>query len=82
MAAGVSPGGMDFNAVDDKDVHLVFLVMAELHNPGPNVEVLADIGYLVQVPGAYDRLVSARTASEFIRTMEEVQNEPGASAGA
>jgi len=82
VAAGTSRDGIDFGAVDDQDVYLVFLVMAELHNPGPNVEILAEIGYLMQIPGVYEKLIAARTASEFIRTVREVQNEPSTAGSA
>ena len=82
VAAGISGDGIGFGAVDDEDVYLVFLVMAELDNPGPNVAVLAEIGYLMQIPDVYERLTAARTASEFIRTVREVQNEPSTAGSA
>ena len=75
LAVGVSPDGIEFDAADGRPVHLVFLVVAEAHNPGPNVEVLADIGGLMQVPGLYDRLVSVRDADELVRAIGNVQVE-------
>ena len=75
LAVGVSPDGIEFDAADGRLVHLVFLVVAEAHNPGPNVEVLADIGGLMQVPGLYDRLVSVRDADELVRAIGNVQVE-------
>jgi len=75
LAVGASPDGIEFDAADGRPVHLVFLVVAEAHNPGPNVEVLADIGGLMQVPGLYDRLVSVRDADELVRAIGNVQVE-------
>ena len=75
VAVGVSSDGVEFDAADARPVHLVFLVVAEAHNPGPNVEVLADIGGLMQVPGLYDQLVAARSADELMRAIANVQVE-------
>jgi len=75
LAVGVSPDGIEFDAVDGEPVHLIFLVVAETHNPGPNVELLADIGHLMQVPGLAEAMKSARTAEELVRTLQNVQVE-------
>ncbi len=72
-AAGVSREGIEFDALDEKEVHLVFLVLAEEDDPAPNVELLADIGYLVQVPGVYDKLVNAADAEGFVSIIEGVE---------
>lgn len=75
LAIGVSRQGVEFDAVDDEPVYVVFLVVAEAHNPAPNVEVLADIGNIMQVPGVYEKLKSALSASEVIRAIQEAQQE-------
>ncbi len=74
-AVGVSREGTEFDAADGGLVHLVFLVVAESHNPGPNVEVLADIGALMQTPGVYEEMVSAPDAEALIRAIIKVQVE-------
>jgi mannitol/fructose-specific phosphotransferase system IIA component (Ntr-type) len=75
LAVGISRDGIEFDAVDDEPVHVVFLVMAEAHNPGPNVETLAEIGNLMQVPGVYEDMVEAPDAAALIRTIDEAQVE-------
>ncbi|NLW50668.1 MAG: PTS sugar transporter subunit IIA [Candidatus Brocadiaceae bacterium] len=75
VAVGVSRDGVEFDSADGRPVHLVFLVVAEAHNPGPNVEVLADIGTLMQMPGLYDRLVAVRAADELIAAIVGAQEE-------
>ena len=37
-ALGVSPDGIEYDATDGQPVHVVFLVLAEVSNPGPHVE--------------------------------------------
>ncbi|MCK4283501.1 MAG: PTS sugar transporter subunit IIA [Candidatus Brocadiae bacterium] len=75
LAVGVSRDGIEFDAADGELVYLVFLVLAEVHNPGPNVEVLADIGNLMQVPGVYEGMVAAQSADELIQVVEKVTVE-------
>jgi len=76
VAAGVSKEGIDFEALDDQDVQVVFLVVAEEDDPSANVEALAEIGNLVQTPGIYDKLVEADSAEEFVNTLSEVKFQP------
>lgn len=76
VAAGVSKEGIDFEALDDRDVKVIFLVVAEEDNPSANVEALAELGNLVQTPGIYDRLVEANSADEFVKVLGEVQFQP------
>jgi len=75
LAVGVSRDGIEFDAADGELVYLVFLVVAESHNPGPNVEVLASIGYMMQVPGVYESMIKARDADELIEAVRRVQVE-------
>ncbi len=75
LAVGVSPDGIEFDAADGELVYLVFLVVAEAGNPGPNVQTLASIGHLLQVPGVYERMTSAQDADELIEAVHRVQVE-------
>ena len=75
LAIGVSPKGIEFDAADDALVHLVFLVVGEARNPGPNVAVLATIGRLMQMRDVYENMVSARDADELTEAIHKVQVE-------
>jgi mannitol/fructose-specific phosphotransferase system IIA component (Ntr-type) len=75
LAVGISPEGIEFDAADGEPVHLVFLVVAEARNPGPNVEALADIGYLMQLPGIYQDMIAASSPDQIIAIIRNVQVE-------
>jgi len=72
-ALGISKEGIEYEAVDQKPVHVIFLVLAKPDNPGPHVQCLAEIARLLQQPGFYDRLAkssSPRQALDIIRAEE------------
>ncbi len=74
-AAGTSAGGIEFDAIDGKPVHLVFLVLAEVNNPGPHLQTLSEIAMCLNEPGMYDRLINAKTPEEFLRHIELAEAE-------
>lgn len=73
-AAGTSEKGIEFEAIDGKPVHLVFLVLAEMNNPGPHLQTLSEIATCLNVPGEYDRLIHSRTPEEFLKNLESVDD--------
>ena len=65
-ALGISREGIEYEAADSGPVYVVFLVLAEVNNPGPHVQCLGEIARLLMVPGFYDRLRRATTADEAL----------------
>jgi len=73
-ALGTSEGGVEFDALDGKPARVIFLVLAEEHNPGPHVRLLAGISRLLREPGFARKLTDAGNAEEAlsaIRATEE-----------
>lgn len=70
-AVGTSRAGVEWDAADGAPVYLVFLVLAEAHNPGPHVQLLADIARLLKTPGLRRQLVEAASPDEVIRLIRE-----------
>jgi len=66
-ALGTSPNGIEWEAADGEPVYLVFLVLAEANNPGPHVQLLADIARLLKTPGLRQRLVAADSPDDVMR---------------
>jgi len=75
LAVGIAPQGIEFDAVDEKPVYLVFLLTGAPDKPGQTVEVLADIGILVQIPGITDKLVGVGTAADVLGILEDAGQE-------
>ena len=69
-ALGTSADGLEFDAVDGDPVHVVFLLLAPVNDPGPHVRALAEIARLVQTPGFYRKLTEAKTAAEALDVLD------------
>lgn len=74
-AAGTSADGIEFDSVDGKPVRLVFLVLAEVNNPGPHLQTLSEIATCLNEPGTYDKLVNAKTPEAFLQLLELADTE-------
>ncbi len=74
-AAGTSKKGIEFDAIDGKPVRLVFLVLAEANNPGPHLQTLSEIAACLNVPGQYDKLINANSPAEFLKLLENTDQE-------
>ena len=70
VAVGTSLDGIEFDAVDGKPVHAVFMLLAQINDPGPHIRALAEIARLVQTPGLYRRLVEAGSAGEILNVLD------------
>jgi mannitol/fructose-specific phosphotransferase system IIA component (Ntr-type) len=72
-AVGVSPDGIDFDSIDGKPVHAVFLLLAQADNPGPHLAALAEIARIVEFPTMRSALFKARTPAEVMQTIRGLE---------
>jgi len=75
LAIGIAPDGIEFDAVDEEPVYLVFLLMGAVDRPSQTIEALADIGILVQIPGVFENLVNAGDGREVLQIIQEAREE-------
>jgi fructose-specific phosphotransferase system IIA component len=71
IAIGISPRGMDFQAIDGKPSHLFFLLLAPPDQSGPHIEALAEIARMTRSPSFCNLLMQASTAKEVISLFKE-----------
>ena len=65
-AMGISHHGIEFDAVDGKPVSVVFLLLAQVDNPGPHIKALAEIAQIVQRPRFVERMSAAKSIAEVL----------------
>jgi mannitol/fructose-specific phosphotransferase system IIA component (Ntr-type) len=66
MAVGTSRKGIEFESVDGQPVHVVFLVLASINNPGPHIQALSEIAQKIRMPGFVESMLAAESASDVL----------------
>jgi len=67
---GISSEGIEFDSVDGEPVHLVIVLLANINQPGPHLQALAEIARLVKIPGFYRRVTQVESVTEFLEILE------------
>jgi mannitol/fructose-specific phosphotransferase system IIA component (Ntr-type) len=62
----LSPGGINFKALDDQPVHVFFLLLSPPAGSGTHIKLLARIARLMKQPDVLKDLLAAGTADEVI----------------
>jgi PTS system nitrogen regulatory IIA component len=70
LAIGISPTGIDFDALDGNPTKLFFLLLAPPDQAGPHVQALAEIAKLAQSKAFCRALVRAESAEEVVELMK------------
>jgi len=66
ITIGVSDIGIEYDSLDGEPVYVVVMVFAEIGNPGPHIEALAEISRLFSVPGFIDSVRKAGSSEELL----------------
>ena len=70
LAIGISPEGIDFDALDKQPSKLFFLLVAAPDLSGPHVEALAEIAKLSRSDAFCRALVNAGSAAEVVELLK------------
>lgn len=70
IAVGVIPQGIDFDALDGKPVHVIFLLVGGRESPGVQLKALARIARLTKHGELVAGLRGARSPAEALRVIE------------
>lgn len=73
MAAGRTAEPVDFDALDGEPVRLVFLLVGPESEAGPHIKALSRISRIVRREPVRERLISADSAADFYRALEEAE---------
>ncbi len=70
-ALGIRREGLDFDSADGKPTTVVFLLIAELNNPGPHVRALAQVARLMSDARLRSALINAKTPEEIREAIKQ-----------
>lgn len=73
IAAGVSAEPVDFDALDDQPVRLVFLLVGPESAGGEHIKALSRIARLVRQPELRQRLIDASDSTQFLETLRAAE---------
>ncbi len=71
LAIGVSPKGVDFEAMDGKPSHIFFLMLAPPNQPGKHVEILSEIARLTKSPSVMKLLTNASSPKDVVEVFTD-----------
>ncbi|MBN2738127.1 MAG: PTS sugar transporter subunit IIA [Spirochaetales bacterium] len=71
LALGISPRGIDFEAMDGNPSHLFFMILAPPDQSGPHIEALAEIAKITRSKSFYKLLITAANAEEVVELFHE-----------
>lgn len=75
VSFGRSAKGIDFNAMDGKPVHLLFLLLAPENSAGQHLKALAKISRMLKDQSFRQRLMAAGSQDEIYRAIVEKDRE-------
>lgn len=71
IAIGISPKGVEFEALDGKPSHLFFLMLAPPDQSGPHIEALAEIARITRSRAFCDAMINANSSDAVVRLLRE-----------
>ena len=71
IAIGISPQGIDFDALDRKPSQLFFLMLAPPDQSGPHIEALAEIARMTRSKAFCRTLIGAQTPREVVELFQD-----------
>jgi mannitol/fructose-specific phosphotransferase system IIA component (Ntr-type) len=74
VALGVFPGGLDFQAMDEEPVLLVFLLLGNPEDPGLHMRILARIARLGKDTDFVEGLCAAGSAQEAVAVIRAAES--------
>jgi len=71
MAIGVARHGIEYDSLDGEPVHVVLMVFAEIGNPTPHIEALAEVSRLFSISGFIDKIRAAESPEDLLARIRE-----------
>jgi PTS system nitrogen regulatory IIA component len=72
---GLSKDGVEYNSLDNKPVHIFFLLLTPENSTGGHLKVLAQISKLLKMDQFKQNLLEAQTVDEIFDIIKEQDEE-------
>jgi len=71
IAFGLHKSGVNFDSLDGKPAHFIFLVLSPIDTSGPHIQALAQISRKIKSPGIREQLLKATSAEDIIKILSQ-----------
>ena len=72
IVVGRSPEGIPFDAMDNRPVHIMFLLLAPDNSTTPYLKILAQISRLLKTQEVHQRIMEAQSSYSIQKIIEEI----------
>ncbi len=72
IGVGISPEGVEFDAMDNKPTHIFFVILTPEESAGLHLVVLARISKMLKEETFKKKIMSSKSPEEVIKAIEEV----------
>ncbi len=74
VCLGVHPGGVDFQAIDKKNVRIIFLLIGPENNPGLHIKLLSRISRLLSNEELRNKLIDSSDNNSAYELIQDEEN--------
>ncbi len=75
ILVGRSPGGIPFDALDNRPVHIMFLLLAPDNSATPYLKLLARVSRVLKTREVHKRIMKAPDARSIQKVIEEIDGQ-------
>ncbi|KMQ51807.1 phosphotransferase system mannitol/fructose-specifc IIA component [Chitinispirillum alkaliphilum] len=75
MAAARSKTGIDFNAIDDQPVHMLFMLFSPVNTSTEHTQILSSLSRIMTWEEIREKLLQVDEAQEFLDVLTEGENK-------
>jgi mannitol/fructose-specific phosphotransferase system IIA component (Ntr-type) len=75
LIAGRSKAGIEFNAIDEQPVHLLFMMVSPEHTSAEHTQILSKLSRIMSYEDVRKRLLSVKTAEQFLDVIIKSENK-------
>jgi len=79
LAALIIKNGVDYNSLDGEKVKLLFLIAAPDNKDNVHLDVLAKLSNMLMHPEFVNKLLKAKTSTQFLKAINDAEKEKDAS---
>lgn len=75
IALGIHPGGVDFESIDIKPAHIIFLLIGPEDQPGTHIKLLSRISRIISKDEVREKVLSCKTSLELFNLLKQEEEK-------